>query len=115
MAALLEKRFPQIQIVRGDAQEMARLLHPHTAAGRRVGTVVSSLPLRQFSPEFTRELADKILAHLRPGGRWVQYSYHLGTGRQRGTERFHLSVSDIVWLNLPPARVSVYQKLADAA
>ncbi len=115
MAALLEKRFPQIQIVRGDAQEMARLLRPHTAAGGRVGTVISSLPLRQFSPEFTRELAGKILAHLRPGGRWVQYSYHLGSGRQRGTEQFHLRGSDVVWLNFPPARVNVYQKLAVAA
>ena len=114
MAALLKRRFPTIHIIRGDAQEMAHLLRPHTGTGRRVGTVISSLPLRQFSPEFTRELAGKIRAQLRPGGRWVQYSYHLGPGHQRGTERFRLSDSDIVWFNFPPARVNVYEKLAAA-
>jgi phosphatidylethanolamine/phosphatidyl-N-methylethanolamine N-methyltransferase len=115
MATVLEQRFPEIHIVRGDAQEMARLLRPHTTGARRVGTVISSLPLRQFSGEFIRELADKILAQLRPGGCWVQYSYHLGPGHQPGTEQFHLRGSDVVWLNFPPARVNVYQKLAAAA
>jgi phosphatidylethanolamine/phosphatidyl-N-methylethanolamine N-methyltransferase len=115
MAALLERRFPGIHVIRGDAQEMARLLGPHTGGVRRVGTVISSLPLCQFSREFTRALADKILAQHRPGGCWVQYSYHLAQSRHRGTERFHLRGSDIVWLNFPPARVSVYQKLAGTA
>lgn len=110
MASLMEERFPEIRLIRGDAQDMANLLRPHTANGRRVGTVISSLPLRQFSTEFIRELASKIYAQLRPGGRWVQYSYHLGPGRQRGTEQFDLAGSRIVWRNFPPARVNVYQK-----
>jgi len=112
MATLMETRFPGIRLIRGDAQDMANLLRPHTAGGRRVGTVISSLPLRQFSLEFTQELARKIHAQLRPGGRWVQYSYHLGPGRQRGTEQFDLAGSRIVWRNFPPARVNVYEKRA---
>ncbi len=110
LAGLLGRRFPNIHVIRGDAQEMARLLEPHTAGVRRVGTVVSSLPLRQFSEEFTRALAGKIRALLRPGGCWVQYSYHLGTRRQHGSEQFNLRGSSIVWRNLPPARVCVYEK-----
>ena len=45
-----------------------------------------------------------------PSGRWVQYSYHIVKDRSRGGEQFNLVSSKIVWLNLPPARVSVYQK-----
>ena len=114
-AELLKLRFPSVHVIQGDAQEMERLLRPHTAGTRRVGTVISSLPLKQFSTEFTRELAGKILAQLRPGGCWVQYSYDLVQRRHRGTEQFGLHGSKIVWMNFPPARVSVYQKLAAAA
>lgn len=109
LAELLAKRFPEIRIITGDAQEMDQLLHRHAAGARQVGTVISSLPLRQFKDEFTALLAGKIRSLLRPGGCWVQYSYHLGKSRHRGAEQFHLLSADIVWLNLPPARVSVYQ------
>jgi hypothetical protein len=47
---------------------------------------------------------------LSPQGHWVQYSYQIGKRRTRGTDSFRLHASKIVWLNLPPARVSVYQK-----
>ncbi len=114
-AELLKSRFPAIHVIQGDAQEMECLLRPHTGGARRVGTVISSLPLKHFSAAFTRELAGKILAQLRPGGRWVQYSYDLVQRRHRGTEQFGLHGSQIVWLNFPPARVSVYEKFARAA
>ena len=75
-----------------------------------VGAVISSLPLVNFSPEQAEALADKIRAILDPQGTWVQYSYHIHKRRTRGTSRFQLLASKIVWLNLPPARVSVFQK-----
>jgi len=112
LSELLRKRFPRIGVVTGDALELDSLVRSHSVAGRRVGAVISSLPLRQFSPEFTRALAGKIRAVLRPGGCWVQFSYHLGNRTQHGSEQFHLRSSNIVWLNLPPARVCVYQKIA---
>ena len=55
-------------------------------------------------------LAEKIRSVLEPQGTWVQYSYHIGKNQSRGTSSFQLLASKIVWLNLPPARVSVYQK-----
>ena len=75
-----------------------------------VGAVISSLPLLNFSPEEAEALAQKIRAILEPQGTWVQYSYRIHKRRTRGTSRFHLLASKIVWLNLPPARVSVFQK-----
>jgi phospholipid N-methyltransferase len=116
MAGALRARFPAIKVVEGDALDLPTLVSAHSGVHsgvpQQVGAVISSLPLRQFSEKFTRALAGKILGLLRPGGWWVQYSYHLGTHRQHGSEQFHLLGSKIVWLNLPPARVCVYQKLA---
>ena len=47
---------------------------------------------------------------LEPDGNWVQYSYHLGKKQIRGAASFQLRASKIVWLNFPPARVSVFRK-----
>jgi phosphatidylethanolamine/phosphatidyl-N-methylethanolamine N-methyltransferase len=110
MAKLLRKRFPKSHIITGDAWEldvlMAKLPRPVTA----VGAVISSLPLLNFPKEKADDLAQKIRAVLEPRGRWVQYSYHIVKDRCRGGQEFRLVASKVVWLNLPPARVSVYQK-----
>jgi phospholipid N-methyltransferase len=77
---------------------------------KNVGAVISSLPLLNFPLAQAEALAQKIGSVLSPQGHWVQYSYQIGKRRTRGTDSFRLHASKIVWLNLPPARVSVYQK-----
>jgi len=74
------------------------------------GAVISSLPLLNFPPDKADALAEKIRAILDHGGKWVQYSYHLGNGHHKSATRFRRLASKIIWLNLPPARVNVYQK-----
>jgi phosphatidylethanolamine/phosphatidyl-N-methylethanolamine N-methyltransferase len=110
MSVVLQKRFPGVRVINGDAWDLEGLMERHVDPAHHVGAVISSLPLRRFTPEATEALARKIRAVLRPGGYWVQYSYHLGNDRPLGTGYFHLRTSSVVWLNLPPARVSVYQK-----
>lgn len=110
LAGLLRERFPRAHIITGDACQLDRLLKKHVRQLDVVGAVISSLPLRNFPPEAADALARKIRAVLRPAGTWVQYSYYLGNGRPHGTSRFDLLASDVVWWNVPPARVNVYQK-----
>ena len=110
LASLLRKRFPRAHIITGDAFQLDRLLDTHLHELQFVGAVISSLPLRNFSSDAANTLARKIRAVLRPGGKWVQYSYHLGNGSPPGTSCFEFLASDVVWWNLPPARVSVFQK-----
>jgi phosphatidylethanolamine/phosphatidyl-N-methylethanolamine N-methyltransferase len=110
MARLLRKRFPLAKIIIGDAWSLDDLLqHGHSPISH-VGAVISSLPLLNFPPEQAEALAHKIQSVLNPGGNWVQYSYNLGKKQPRGADRFHLRASKIVWINIPPARVSVYSK-----
>jgi phosphatidylethanolamine/phosphatidyl-N-methylethanolamine N-methyltransferase len=110
LAKLLRKRFPQAQIITGDAWHMDSLLRELREPVENVGAVISSLPLLNFPKEQADELAQKIRIVLEPRGRWVQYSYQIVKDRSRGADDFKLLASKIVWFNLPPARVSVFQK-----
>jgi phosphatidylethanolamine/phosphatidyl-N-methylethanolamine N-methyltransferase len=110
LARLLHRRFPRAHIITGDAWHLDVLLREQAEPIESVGAVISSLPLLNFPPAEADTLAEKIRAILEHGGKWVQYSYHLGNGHHKSATRFHRLASKIVWLNLPPARVSVYQK-----
>lgn len=110
MSRLLREKFPRAQIITGDAWRMDDLLRRRREPIENVGAVVSSLPLLNFPLAAVESLAKKIRGVLEPRGTWVQYSYQIGKLRPRGSSGFHLLASKIVWFNLPPARVSVFQK-----
>ena len=110
MASLLHERFPRANIIVGDAWHLDDLLRNHPQPIESVGAVISSLPLLNFSEEQAEGLAQKIRAVLEPQGNWVQFSYRIHKLRPRGAASFRLHASKIVWFNLPPARVSVFQK-----
>jgi phosphatidylethanolamine/phosphatidyl-N-methylethanolamine N-methyltransferase len=110
MARLLREKFPRAQIIIGDAWNLDHLLRSRREPIESVGAVISSLPLLNFPHAEAEALTQKIRAVLEPHGNWVQYSYHLGKKQVRGASTFRLRASKIVWLNFPPARVSVFQK-----
>jgi len=110
LASLLHKRFPRANIIVGDAWHLDDLLLDRPQPIESVGAVISSLPLLNFSEEQAEGLAQKIRAVLEPQGNWVQFSYRIHKLRPRGAASFRLHASKIVWLNLPPARVSVFRK-----
>jgi phosphatidylethanolamine/phosphatidyl-N-methylethanolamine N-methyltransferase len=110
MARLLREKFPRAQIISGDAWHLDDLLRERREPIESVGAVISSLPLLNFPLEEAEALAQKIRDILEPHGNWVQYSYQIHKLRSRGSSSFRLRASKIVWLNFPPARVSVFQK-----
>ena len=109
LASHLRKRFPHALIISGDAWKMVELLRERHHPIERVGSVISSLPLLNFPPEQCAKLADQIGTVLEDKGTWVQYSYHIGK-RPPGSARFQYLASKVIWLNIPPARVHVFQK-----
>lgn len=110
LAGMVRTRFPGIHVVNGDACKLDEYVKDLVPPGKTVGAVISSLPLRNFPIEVAETLAKKIHEVLRPEGRWVQFSYRIRTNRHRGDHHFKALPSKIVWLNIPPARVSVFQK-----
>ncbi|HEY3931204.1 MAG TPA: rRNA adenine N-6-methyltransferase family protein [Verrucomicrobiae bacterium] len=110
LAELLREKFPRSHIITGDAWQLDDLLRERFEPIEKVGAVISSLPLLNFPREEAEKLAEKIRGILELKGKWVQYSYQIHRLRPRGASSFKLHASKIVWLNLPPARVSVFQK-----
>jgi phosphatidylethanolamine/phosphatidyl-N-methylethanolamine N-methyltransferase len=110
MADHLRERFPRATIITGDAFELDALLAKHAPKARNISVVFSSLPLLNFEAHIADSLAKKIRALLPAQGKLVQYSYHLGNQQPKAAAHFRYLASDLIWLNLPPARVSVYQK-----
>src|ERR1700722_3308516 len=109
-ARVLREKFPRAQIITGDAWHLDVLLREQRHPIESVGAVISSLPLLNFPLKKAEALAQKIRDILEPHGNWVQYSYRIHKVRPRGSASFRLRASKIVWLNLPPARVSVFHK-----
>jgi len=110
MARALREKYPRAQVIAGDAWKLDDLLRRRREPVEKVGAVISSLPLLNFPREDAERLAEKIRGVLEPNGKWVQFTYRIHKLRPRGTNSFKLRATKIVWFNLPPARVSVFQK-----
>lgn len=104
MAGYLQRRFPRARILQGDALQLSQLLGDEKVAG-----VFSSLPLKVFTPQEGEQLTREIEGVLLPGHNWIQYSYQIVNGHAPSSS-FHAVDSEIVWQNLPPAKVSVYRR-----
>jgi phosphatidylethanolamine/phosphatidyl-N-methylethanolamine N-methyltransferase len=113
---LLKRRFPGVRVIKGDAYQLAQTLKARLR--RPASAIVSSLPLL-LKPETQRLalLADAFDC-MRPDGCFVQFTY----GRvspvpldKASALDFHVEASPPVWLNLPPARVWIYRRQAQAA
>lgn len=115
LAELLRCKFPKLNVITGDAWELDILLKKHVPHIDRVGAIVSSLPLRNFSLKRTLALVHKISSVLSEGGRLIQYSYHLRSVHPPVTDGFRLIGWEIVWRNFPPARVNAYEKAVKPA
>jgi len=109
LAKMLQVRFPQVKVVEGDACELDKVVFENTGE-RQVGAVISSLPLRSFPKDLEERVTRKIFEVLKPGGCWVQFTYHFYKRRINGSNPFDLQSTSMIWLNVPPARVLVYRK-----
>nr|WP_091680282.1 methyltransferase domain-containing protein [Methylocapsa palsarum] len=108
---LLERRFPGVRIVQGDAYHLSQTLGSHLEGP--ADAIVSSLPLL-MKPESQRLvlLADGFRC-LQPEGCFIQFTYGPASPMPRdhaALQAFHVEASRPVWLNIPPARVWVYRR-----
>lgn len=105
----LRKRFPEVQIVHGDAADLHQLLRP----GARVDAIVSSLPLRSLPAGAAAAIVEQWRALVRHRGVVVQFTYDLRAVDHSPLPGFLRRASDIVWANLPPARVLALECCCD--
>ncbi len=109
---LLERRFPRATVIQGDAVRLRETLIGKIEGP--VAAVVSSLPLLNMPDSQRLALLADAFALMPPDGRFVQFTYGLASPMPKKPKggrpvAFTSEVSAPVWLNLPPARVWVYQ------
>ncbi len=111
-AQLLQRRYPQVDVVRADVRELPRLLAERGIP--RVDAVVSGLPWVAYAPgPDGRGLHAVIVDALAPAGVFTQFGYSWTrwappARRQLADLRAHfaeVATSRTVWRNLPPAVV----------
>lgn len=105
-ASLLRTRFPKINVVQGDAYDLAASLGDQPP----LAGIVSSLPLLTRPYETRRALILDALGRLAPGAPFIQFSYGLAPPVREEAGLFSVSKSSWIWNNVPPARVWVYRR-----
>ncbi len=107
LANHLRQRFPQLRVIHGDAAQLSHLLGQPLPP---ISSIVSSLPLRSLHPATTRAISHQFETLIAPGGLLIQFTYNLRGTRARLLPCFRQVSSKIVWGNLPPARVEVFER-----
>jgi phosphatidylethanolamine/phosphatidyl-N-methylethanolamine N-methyltransferase len=102
LARILRRKFPSISVVETDARRLGE--HP-AIYGQALGAVVSSLPIKWFSPGDQLRVMRPCLDRLGPDGRFIQLT---NTFRSPvAIELLGLSGCEVarVWRNLLPAQI----------
>ena len=115
--AHLQRLFPKVHVVHGDASRLDRITADTGFAARGpVDAVISGLGMLSMPRQLQHDIMKAAFACLRPGGRFVQFTYGPAVPIvQEVVEALNLEPrrSTTAWRNLPPATVYVFTRRGD--
>ncbi len=106
---LLRTRYPEATVVSGDAYRLRQVLKERLQAP--AAAIVSSLPLLTKPLRTRLRLMTDVVGLMRRGAPFVQFTYGLVPPIPKSLAGITTEASNLIWLNLPPARVWVYRSL----
>ncbi|MBI2715362.1 MAG: methyltransferase [Rhizobiales bacterium] len=104
---LLRTRYPAATVVQGDAYRLRRLLS--ALVREPAAAVVSGLPLVTKPLRTRLRLISDAMSLLAPGAPFVQFTYAMVPPIPKALSGIKAEASELIWMNLPPARVWVYR------
>jgi phosphatidylethanolamine/phosphatidyl-N-methylethanolamine N-methyltransferase len=104
---LLRTRYPAATVVQGDAYRLRRLLE--SLVKEPAAAVVSGLPLVTKPLRTRLRLISDALGLLAPGAPFIQFTYAMVPPIPKRLSGIKTEASELIWMNLPPARVWVYR------
>ena len=104
---LLRKRYPDATVVQGDAYRLRHLIESKLA--QPAAAIVSSLPLLTKPLRTRLRLMTDVVSLMRRGAPFVQFTYGLVPPIPKSLAGITAEATNLIWLNLPPARVWVYR------
>lgn len=101
LCAHLRRKFPQIQVIQGNAVDLKSLL-PASWIGD-VGTVISGIPMINLSFTVQKQIVDACFNVARPGAQILQFTY--GPMSPLPAQRLEIYAQRLghVFFNMPPA------------
>lgn len=111
MHAIMHQHYPNLNVIRADARELAPMLLEQKIM--KVAAIVSSLPLMSMPPAIRHAIEQQMADAIGDDGRIVQFTYGslspIGTERLRQYRLYGKRWKFIV-SNIPPAHVWVYKR-----
>jgi phosphatidylethanolamine/phosphatidyl-N-methylethanolamine N-methyltransferase len=104
---LLRTRYPAATVVQGDAYRLRRLLG--TYVREPAAAVVSGLPLVTKPLRTRLRLIADAMGLLAPAAPFIQFTYAMLPPIPKALSGITAEPSELIWMNLPPARVWVYR------
>jgi len=104
---LLRSRYPAATVVQGDAYRLRRLLE--TYVREPAAAVVSGLPLVTKPLRTRLRLIADAMGLLAPSAPFIQFTYAMLPPIPKALSGIKAEASEMIWMNLPPARVWVYR------
>lgn len=109
LCSILEQKFPKANILNGSAENIRKLVGDDNA---NINVIVSGLPLVSLPKECVDNIIAEVEQTLPSGGRFIQFTYNL-TRKPESlgfTKMRHIGVSYVI-LNIPPARIDIFEKI----
>ena len=104
---LLRTRYPAATVVQGDAYRLRSLLE--ATVREPAAAVVSGLPLVTKPLRTRLRLISEAIGLMAPGAPFVQFTYAMVPPIPKALTGIKAEASELIWMNLPPARVWVYR------
>jgi phosphatidylethanolamine/phosphatidyl-N-methylethanolamine N-methyltransferase len=104
---LLRTRYPAATVVQGDAYRLRRLLNSYV--DEPAAAIVSGLPLVTKPLRTRLRLISDAMSLLARGAPFVQFTYAMLPPIPKELSGVRAEASELIWMNLPPARVWVYR------
>lgn len=103
LASYLKERFPHVRVRCGDAAHAKAILRDEGVT--HVGTLVSSLPIRNLSSRERLAIVQGMMKAIAPDGQLIQFTYAAHCPIPTARLGLHGECLGRVWMNLPPAAV----------
>jgi phosphatidylethanolamine/phosphatidyl-N-methylethanolamine N-methyltransferase len=108
----LRERMLDVHVVQGCASQLVAHLAELGIRKDQVGAVLSGLPLLSLPQHLSSAIFAAIADVLQPGQRYVQFTYSKRMWRRFQPPGFRFDQSRLVWLNVPPAVVMPFTRIA---
>lgn len=108
LARYLRGHYPDVNVIHDDCRKVAQLLGPDLIG--KVGTVVIGIPMLNLPLRFQKEVVEACFEVLPPGGRFINYTYTVGSPLNQRALGIKGKRLGFTAMNVPPASVWGYWK-----